>query len=165
VMYCASSLWRDGEKSWGPKDQGDRDVTDLTVTGNRPEALQQIRQAYAHKQAPRTHIAWTGSLRFRLSLLGTQPAFGTTKVNSLIALLKTEDRRHHAARGKSAGPCDSRAIRYSLIASAFSPPMSTRLGSHIAVLGAANRTTNANMLSPCCEFLKLPQGRWFQRFG
>jgi K+-sensing histidine kinase KdpD len=29
----------------------------------------------------------------------------------------------------------------------------------------ANRTTNANMLSLCCEFLKRPQGRWFQRFG
>jgi hypothetical protein len=32
------------------------------------------------------------------------------------------------------------------------------------ILGA-NRTTNANMLSLCCEFLKPPQGRWFQRFG
>jgi hypothetical protein len=29
----------------------------------------------------------------------------------------------------------------------------------------ANRTTNANMLSLCCEFLKRAQGRWFQRFG
>jgi hypothetical protein len=29
----------------------------------------------------------------------------------------------------------------------------------------ANRTTNANMLSLSCEFLKPPQGRWFQRFG
>jgi hypothetical protein len=29
----------------------------------------------------------------------------------------------------------------------------------------ANRTTNANMLSLCCEFLKPAQGRWFRRFG
>lgn len=52
VMYCASSLWRDGEKCWGLEHQGDReDVTDLTVTGNPPEAFRQIRQAYADKQA------------------------------------------------------------------------------------------------------------------
>ena len=33
-----------------------------------------------------------------------------------------------------------------------------------ALLGA-NRATNANMLSLCCEFLKPAQGRWFRRFG
>jgi hypothetical protein len=35
---------------------------------------------------------------------------------------------------------------------------------HSGELGA-NRTTNANMLSLCCEFLKPAQGRWFRRFG
>ena len=29
----------------------------------------------------------------------------------------------------------------------------------------ANRTTNANMLSLCCEFLKPAQARWFRKFG
>ena len=51
VMYCASSLWRHGEKDWGLEHQGDRDVSDLTVTGSPPEALQQIRQICADKQA------------------------------------------------------------------------------------------------------------------
>jgi hypothetical protein len=35
----------------------------------------------------------------------------------------------------------------------------------ITDLLGANRTTNANMLSLCCEFLKRPQGQWFERFG
>jgi hypothetical protein len=51
VMYCASSLWRDGGKIWGLVHQGDRDVADLTVTGNPPDTLIQIREDCAKKQA------------------------------------------------------------------------------------------------------------------
>jgi hypothetical protein len=46
-----------------------------------------------------------------------------------------------------------------------SPSRTRRSRNPRSGLLGANRTTNANMLSLCCEFLKRPQGRWFQRFG
>jgi hypothetical protein len=44
-----------------------------------------------------------------------------------------------------------------------SQPKNVLVGGVIGI--GAYRTTNDNMLSLFCEFLKPPRGRWFQKFG
>jgi hypothetical protein len=76
VMYSASSLWRDGSKQFEVTHQGDRDVTDLTVTGHPPETLAQIRADCTNKQAGEPIGQYRVDWFFEIPLLLAREAAG-----------------------------------------------------------------------------------------